>query len=128
MEVYTQPHDPQVPLACLDETSKQLVSETRTPLPMQPGQPERVDYEYERAGTANLFMLFAPDGRIADEHDLFIPLPSLPRETRWLPIPFQWTRESLQRHNAPGYSARTQRPTQLSQTGSTKASTQSGSL
>jgi hypothetical protein len=35
LEVYTQPHDPQVPLVCLDETSKQLVSETRTPLPMK---------------------------------------------------------------------------------------------
>ena len=49
-----------MPLVCLDETSKQLVSETRTPIPMKPGQPERVDYEYERGGTANLFMLFAP--------------------------------------------------------------------
>jgi len=60
LEVYTQPHDPQTPLVCLDETSKQLVSETRTPIPMKPGQPERADYEYERGGTANLFMLFAP--------------------------------------------------------------------
>jgi hypothetical protein len=60
LEVYTRPHDPERPLVCLDETSKQLVSETRTPIPMKPGQPERVDYEYERAGTASLFMLFAP--------------------------------------------------------------------
>ncbi len=60
LDVYTQPHDPQKPLVCLDETSKQLVSETRTPIPMKPGQLERVDYEYERGGTANLFMLFAP--------------------------------------------------------------------
>jgi DDE superfamily endonuclease len=60
LDVYTQPHDPERPLVCLDETSKQLVSETRTPLPMKPGQPERIDYEYERGGTANLFMLFAP--------------------------------------------------------------------
>jgi len=60
LDVYTRPHDPDIPLVCLDETSKQLVSETRTPLPMQPGQPERIDYEYERGGTANLFMLFAP--------------------------------------------------------------------
>jgi len=58
--VYTLPYDPEMPLVCLDETSKQLVSETRTPLPMKPGQPQRVDYEYERNGTANLFMLFAP--------------------------------------------------------------------
>ena len=60
LDVYTRPHDPDIPLVCLDETSKQLVFETRTPLPMKPGQPERIDYEYERGGTANLFMLFAP--------------------------------------------------------------------
>ena len=60
LDVYTRPHDPDMPLVCLDETSKQLVSETRTPIPMKPGQPERADYEYERGGTANLFMLFAP--------------------------------------------------------------------
>ena len=60
LEVYTRPHDPARPLVCLDETSKQLVAETRTPLPMRPGQPARYDYEYKRNGTANLFMLFAP--------------------------------------------------------------------
>ena len=60
LDVYTRPHDPHMPLVCLDETSKQLVSGTRTPIPMKPGQPERADYGYERAGTANLFMLFAP--------------------------------------------------------------------
>jgi DDE superfamily endonuclease len=45
---------------CLDETSKQLIVETRTPIPAKPGQPERHDYEYERNGVANLFMMFAP--------------------------------------------------------------------
>ena len=60
LEVYTRPHDPARPLVCLDETSKQLVAETRAPVPMQPGRPARHDYEYERNGTANLFMLFAP--------------------------------------------------------------------
>ena len=60
IEVYHRPHDASKPLVCLDETSKQLVAETRTPLPVQPGQPARHDYEYERNGTANLFMLFAP--------------------------------------------------------------------
>ena len=60
LEVYTRPHDPSRPLVCLDETSKQLVAETRAPLPMQPGQAARSDYEYRRNGTANLFMLFAP--------------------------------------------------------------------
>ena len=60
LEVYTRPHDAARPLVCLDETSKQLVAETRTPVPMRPGQPAHYDYEYERNGTANLFMLFAP--------------------------------------------------------------------
>jgi hypothetical protein len=60
LEVYTQPYDPAYPVVCLDETSKQLVAETRTPLPAEPGQPVRVDYEYERCGTANLFMTFEP--------------------------------------------------------------------
>jgi hypothetical protein len=60
LDVYTRPHDPARPLICLDETSKQLVAETRQPEPMKPGQPARHDYEYKRNGTANLFMLFAP--------------------------------------------------------------------
>lgn len=60
LAVYTRPHDPSRPLVCLDETSKQLVAETRTPLPMRAGQTARYDYEYRRNGTANLFMLFAP--------------------------------------------------------------------
>ena len=60
LEVYTRPHDPTRPLVCLDETSKQLVEETRAPIPMQPGQPARYDYEYKRNGVANAFMLFAP--------------------------------------------------------------------
>ena len=60
LEVYTRPYDPARPVVCLDEISKQLVAETRTPLPAAPGQPERVDYEYERCGTANLFMTSEP--------------------------------------------------------------------
>ena len=60
LDVYTRPHDPTRPLVCLDETSKQLVADTRTPSPMQPGRPARHDYEYKRNGTANMFMLFAP--------------------------------------------------------------------
>ena len=60
LAVYTRPHDPDRPLVCLDETSKQLIRETRVPVPMKPGRPARVDYEYERNGTANIFMLFAP--------------------------------------------------------------------
>jgi len=60
LEIYQRPRDPQRPLVCLDEQSKQLIREARTPIPAAPGRPERVDYEYERNGTANLFMLFAP--------------------------------------------------------------------
>ena len=60
LAVYTRPRDPDRRLVCLDETSKQLIAETRMPIPMKRGRPARVDYEYERNGTANLFMLFAP--------------------------------------------------------------------
>ncbi len=60
IEVYHRPHDPDRPVVCVDETSKQLIVETRTPIPAEPGRPKRVDYEYERNGTANLFMMFAP--------------------------------------------------------------------
>lgn len=60
LEVYHRPHDPARPVVCLDETSKQLIKETRVPIPARPGRPARHDYEYERNGTANLFMLFAP--------------------------------------------------------------------
>lgn len=60
LEVYHRCDDPSYPVICLDESSKQLVKETRIPLPAQPGQPERIDYEYERNGTANLFMLCEP--------------------------------------------------------------------
>ena len=60
LEVYTRPRDPDRLLVCLDETSKQLIAETRMPIPMKRGRPARVDYEYERNGTANLLMLFAP--------------------------------------------------------------------
>ena len=60
LEVYTRPYDPRRPQVCLDESSKQLVEETRCPIPVRPGQPRRVDYEYERNGTANLFMIFEP--------------------------------------------------------------------
>ena len=60
LAVYRRPRDPDIPLVCLDETSKQLIAETRAPVPMKPGRPARSDYEYERNGTANLFMMFAP--------------------------------------------------------------------
>jgi hypothetical protein len=60
LEVYTRPFDPKRPQVCMDEVSKQLVGETRTPIPAAPGQPERCDYEYVRNGVANMFMFFEP--------------------------------------------------------------------
>jgi len=60
LSVYERPIDPEHPVVCVDESNKQLVKETRLGLAMQAGQPARYDYEYERNGTANLFMLFAP--------------------------------------------------------------------
>ncbi len=60
LEVYQRPHDPEHPMVCVDETSKQLIAETRVPIPPKPGRLTRSDYEYRRNGTANLFMMFAP--------------------------------------------------------------------
>jgi hypothetical protein len=60
LQLYTSAYDPDYPLVCFDESSKQLIEETRKPLPPEPGQPERFDYEYQRQGVANLFMFFEP--------------------------------------------------------------------
>lgn len=60
LEVYHRDYDPKRPVVCMDETSKQLVSETRVPVSAAPGRVERVDYEYERKGTANVFMATEP--------------------------------------------------------------------
>jgi hypothetical protein len=60
LEVYHRPKDERRPLVCLDEASRQLIGETVEPVPAEPGQPERYDYEYTRNGVANLFMVFMP--------------------------------------------------------------------
>lgn len=60
LDVYKRPYDPKRPNVCLDETSKQLIGETRIPVLASPGQPARYDYEYKRNGVANLFMIFEP--------------------------------------------------------------------
>jgi hypothetical protein len=60
LEVYQRPYDPKHPMVCVDEATKQLFKETRRVIPAAPGRPERHDYEYERNGTANLFMIFEP--------------------------------------------------------------------
>jgi hypothetical protein len=60
LEVYQTAYNPDIPVICIDEATKQLVRETQLPVAAQPGQPERIDYEYERNGTANLFMVCEP--------------------------------------------------------------------
>jgi hypothetical protein len=60
LDLYAAPYDPQRPLVTFDETSKQLSGETRQPLPTQPGQPTRYDYEYKRNGTRNSFLFCEP--------------------------------------------------------------------
>jgi hypothetical protein len=60
LDVYARPYDPLFPVICMDEASKQLVGEVRDPLPMRPGDPLRIDSEYVRLGTCNLFMFCEP--------------------------------------------------------------------
>jgi hypothetical protein len=60
LAVYTRPYDPRFPVVCLDETSKQVLCEVHPALPAKPGQVRREDYEYERAGVLNLFLLCEP--------------------------------------------------------------------
>ncbi len=60
LDLYAEPYDPKRPKVCFDETSKQLVAETRSPIRPKPGRRERFDYEYQRNGTRNLFMLCEP--------------------------------------------------------------------
>jgi hypothetical protein len=58
LDVYQRPYDPQKPVVCIDETNKQMIKETR--IPCTPGQPEKVDSEYERNGVADVFMISEP--------------------------------------------------------------------
>ena len=60
LDLYEEPYNPRRPKVNFDETSKQLIGETREPLPAAPGEPARYDYEYVRNGTRNLFMLTEP--------------------------------------------------------------------
>lgn len=62
IELYEEPYDAQRPVVCFDEKSVQLVAETRVPSAVRPGRPKRYDYEYERRGTANIFMAVEPLG------------------------------------------------------------------
>ena len=81
------PRDPACPVVCPDETSKQLIIETRVPIAAKPCRPARHDYEYERNGTANLFMMFAPlqgwrEVKVTDRHAAG---PSMRRSANWSP-------------------------------------------
>ena len=69
LEVYKRPYDPERPVVCLDETSKQLIGETRTPVPAAPGRVAHYDSEYVRKGVANLFIMFEP---LAGQHDVVV--------------------------------------------------------
>lgn len=60
LEVYKRPYDPRYPVVCMDESPRQLIRNTREPLPLKPGCPQRVDYEYERCGVCNIFMAVEP--------------------------------------------------------------------
>lgn len=62
LDLYARPYQPQEPVVCLDEKSKQLLRDTRQPLPLRPGKTARHDYEYARAGTCNLFVAVEPKG------------------------------------------------------------------
>ena len=60
LDLYAEPYDSQGPVVCFDETSIQLLSDTRPPIPAEPGRPRREDYEYRREGTRNLFLCIEP--------------------------------------------------------------------
>ena len=60
LDLYAEPYDPHRPVVCFDETSTQMLSDARAPLPVEPGKPRRPDYEYRREGTRNLFLACEP--------------------------------------------------------------------
>lgn len=62
LDLYEEEYDPKYPVVCVDEKSKQLIEEIRTPIPMKPGGPEKYDYEYIRHGTRNIFVAVEPKG------------------------------------------------------------------
>jgi len=68
LHLYSLPYRKQEPVVCIDEKSKQLLGETRSPVPAKPGAPAKLDYEYKRAGTCNVFVAVEPKGgrRVAE--------------------------------------------------------------
>jgi hypothetical protein len=68
LEIYAQPYDPRRPVVCMDEQPVQLLKETRVPIPATKAHPKRVDYEYERGGTASIFMFCEPHSGWREVH------------------------------------------------------------
>jgi hypothetical protein len=62
LDLYEEPYDPKRPVLGLDEKPKQLLEHTKTPIPTKPGKTAKIDYEYKRKGTANIFMCVEPKG------------------------------------------------------------------
>ena len=62
LDLYSEEYDPERPVVCFEETSKQLIEETREPIGTEPGRVQRYDYSYRRNGTRNLFMFCEPKG------------------------------------------------------------------
>jgi len=60
LDVYKRPFDPRLPVICMDESPKQLIAETKVPIPASPGQSAKYDYEYKRCGVCNIFMACEP--------------------------------------------------------------------
>jgi hypothetical protein len=60
LDVYKQAYNPMFPVVCMDESPRQLIKDTRVAIPMSPGCDEKIDYEYERCGVANIFMVNEP--------------------------------------------------------------------
>jgi hypothetical protein len=60
LDVYKRPYDPQHPVVCMDESPKQLIAETKTPIPLSPGRTVKYDYEYRRCGICNIFLACDP--------------------------------------------------------------------
>ena len=85
LDLYAEPYDPNRPVVCFDETSTQLLADTRPPLPAQPGRPRRQDYEYRRGGTRNIFLTCEP---LAGWHHIAITerrtMQDFAHQMRWL--------------------------------------------
>ena len=59
LEIYKRPYDPRFPVVCMDESPKQLIGETKTPIIAEPGRPAKYDYEYKRHGVCNIFTVMS---------------------------------------------------------------------